>query len=685
MIRSASHTSRLVESLRQHLTTHSEVDEEESNEQPPSENTSLLPNESANESDQKRSNVPYRDGISGPRFHFLFWSLIFGSTIAFFDTTLMASSHPVITSYFHASNAASWLSTVFYLTSTVAQPVFGRVSDTIGRRPVLLFGIIMFFTSTVCCGAAGSIESFIAARALCGIGAGGVVSLASIITSDIVKIEYRGIYQSYYNLVNSSLCSVRPANLAIDSRAPLRLLKESSADRYAIQAFGTGNGLGAAMGGYLCDKLGWRAAFYIQLPFIGVYGVLAILSCPNNLGPSLARTQGKTLTEAFQTFDTYGTICMMFTVSGLILGVNLGGNIFAWTHPFVIGSLIVSLIAGVGLVFVERKAERPILPLKLFTTIPVANVICSNFVACMTINTVFFNVPLYLQAVRQTSPTKSGLYLFPPLVGASITAVSAGIYMTITRRMRPPMVLGVISAVFGAIAVSFLSADTPARLVPWLIPFVSIGQGFFFPAATIAVLALNTQEDQAVATTTLGLMRSLGSILGVALSSWILQNALPIYLNKYVTDPDSATKRRIIRNARESIRYIHHLDSIHKKQVINAYALSLRAVFLAAILFAVVSALLILPVKLPTLPKQEDMDKPEDGALDTEGDETSSVEEEDNEEQALLATPTRTISRTITSGTSRSRTTLSRRSTSFGAASFGRTPMERRASFDTSF
>ncbi|OCT44584.1 putative transporter [Cladophialophora carrionii] len=612
------------------------------------ETTTLLPKSDVG----KPRDVPYRDVISGPRFHFLFWSIIFGCTIAFFDTTLMASSHPVITSYFNASNAASWLSTVFYLTSTVFQPVFGRVSDNIGRRPVLIFVIVMFFTSTAWCGAAGDIGGFIAARAASGIGAGGVVSLASILTSDMVKIEYRGIYQSYYNL-----------------------------------AYGVGNGLGAALGGFLCDKLGWRAAFYVQLPFIAVYGVLAVLSCPDNLGPNLAKTQGKTIREGFKSFDVYGTVGMILTVSGLILGVNLGGNVFSWTHPFVISSLVVAVIAGIGLVLVERRAERPILPLRLFTTTPVANVIGSNFVASMTVNAVLFNVPLYLQAVRQTSPTTSGFYLFPPLVGASITAIAVGFYITLTRRLKPPMIVGSISALGGAVAVTCLSADTPARLVPWLIPFVSIGQGAFFPAATIAVLALNSQEDQAVATTTLGLVRSLGSILGVALSSWVLQNALPIYLNKYVTAADPTAKEHIIRTVRESIQSIRHLDPVHKKQVITAYASSLRATFIVAIVFATISALLILPAHLPRLQRQEDMDDPEDGVYlpgdESNNETTFSVEdsdEDDDEEQALRVTPSRTITRTITGGTGHSGTrTLSRHSTSFGE------PIERRASFDTSF
>lgn len=177
---------------------------EEPNAPQPTESTSLLAKPKG--ADEKSANVHYRN-ITGPRFRFLFASIIFGSTIAFFDSTLMASAHPVITSYFHASNAASWVSTVFYLTSTVFQPIYGRLSDTIGRRPVFLCAIVMFFASTAWCGAAPNIVSFIAARAACGLGAGGVISLAAILTSDVVKIQYRGIYQSYFNMVRYLLLS----------------------------------------------------------------------------------------------------------------------------------------------------------------------------------------------------------------------------------------------------------------------------------------------------------------------------------------------------------------------------------------------------------------------------------------------------------------------------------------------
>lgn len=161
------------------------------------ERTALLTNKEIETANPVVSgkNIHYHN-IDGKRFVLLFVTIACVNTVAFFDTTLMASAHPVITSYFKSSNSASWLSTAFYLTSTVTQPLYGRVSDTIGRRPVYIFAQVMFLVSTIWCALAGDIGSFIAARAICGIGAGGVMSVSNIITSDIVKIEFRGIYRT---------------------------------------------------------------------------------------------------------------------------------------------------------------------------------------------------------------------------------------------------------------------------------------------------------------------------------------------------------------------------------------------------------------------------------------------------------------------------------------------------------
>jgi len=521
---------------------------------------------------EKNIAVHCRCDISRTRFVFLFVSILFGSTIAFFDSTLMASAHPVITSYFHASNAASWFSTVFFLTSTVFQPLYGRLSDTIGRKPVYLFATFMFFISTAWCGAAPDLGSFITARAICGLGAGGVMSMGGILVSDLVKIEYRGLYQSYFNI-----------------------------------AYGIGTGLGAALGGWLCDHLGWRMAFYSQLPFILVFAILAIIACPSDLGPNLAKNSGKNLRQTFSSFDARGAMCLTATTTCLILGVNLGGNVLTWSHPLVITSLVLFLIAATSLPLIERKAQYPILPIPLLSTNPNASLMWSNFFGAIIINTVLFNIPLYLQAVRQTSPTTSGLYLMAPLIGVSLTAVTVGYYITITRNMKAPMTLGTFVVFLGAIlTTTCLSPEIPTWAVPILIPFCSIGQGLAFPPTSIAVLALNPHDEQAVVTTTLGLLRSLGAILGVAISSWIMQNSLILFLQEYVTSPDPVKKAWIIKTVRESIAAIRDLDPKHKKQVIAAYSASLRMTFLMCIGVSLISIVLIWPLKIPMLQSHDE-------------------------------------------------------------------------------
>lgn len=132
----------------------------------------------------------FLNGASTGRFWFIFSQLLASQFISCFDGTIMASSHPVITSYFGAANSASWLSTAFLLTSTAFQPLLGRLSDAVGRKPLYVACLVIFVLATTWCALADSIESFIMARAVCGLGAGGAMTLGSIIVSDLVPIEY---------------------------------------------------------------------------------------------------------------------------------------------------------------------------------------------------------------------------------------------------------------------------------------------------------------------------------------------------------------------------------------------------------------------------------------------------------------------------------------------------------------
>ncbi|TKA59675.1 hypothetical protein B0A49_10626, partial [Cryomyces minteri] len=187
--------------------------------------------------------------------------------------------------------------------------------------------------------------------------------MGPIITNDLVPIEIRGTFQAYINLF-----------------------------------FGLGSACGAAFGGFLCDTLGWRWTFGIQLPVILIILLVACVYTPASLGPHLAKNSDKSVLQTIKEFDLTGSFLLPASVGFLILGLSLGGNIYSWSHPIVIISLIAACIMGALLILVEKRAALPVLPLAVLSTRPRANIIFSNFFSTIGINTILFNAPLYFQA-----------------------------------------------------------------------------------------------------------------------------------------------------------------------------------------------------------------------------------------------------------------------------------------------
>ncbi|KAI1279080.1 major facilitator superfamily domain-containing protein [Xylaria sp. FL0933] len=508
------------------------------------------------------------------QFRIVFSGIMLTYFIANFDGTIMASSHPVITSHFHASNMASWLTTAFLLTATAAQPLVGSLSDTIGRKPLYLVTMALFAGATAWCALAQSIGSFIAARAVCGIGAGGMMTLGAIAISDCVPIERRGTYQSIINAI-----------------------------------FGLAAASGAAFGGLLADTLGWRWEFGVQLIPLSICLVTAFFSMPADLG--LYRRKKQTLMQALRGYDFKGSVLLTTSTAFVILGLNLGGNVLPWSHPFIISSLVIFAVCFPACLYVESRAERPIMPLVLLHSAPRANMIFANFLAAFLMNAILFNAPLFFRAVLLKSATQSGLYLVVPTVAASIAGTATGILITRTGRLKWPLLSGAILYVVGTALLSSMRRGWPvAAYLLCLVP-AAVGQGFQFPGTVLAVLAASTQREQAVVTSTLQLWRALGAVFGVACSSLVFQNALLRYLLAYVSAPPGEGKdaeewkRRLVERVRSSIEAIAELpDGQAKNEVILSYEAACRVTFLVCLGVAVVSVLLILPIRLPRLGKK---------------------------------------------------------------------------------
>jgi MFS family permease len=508
---------------------------------------------------------PYMGGVSKTRFWLIFTCTLLQYFVATFDSTLMASSHPLITSYFNASNSASWLSTAFLITSTSFQPLFGRVSDTTGRRPPYILAFLILGAGTLWCALAQSIGSFIAARAVCGLGASGVLAMGSILTNDLVPIEIRGTYQSYINIF-----------------------------------YGAGSACGAAFGGALCESIGWRWAFGIQVPFVFLIFVMAVITTPTTLGPRLAETSGQSVMESLKAFDNAGSLFLVIAVSTLVLGMNLGGNVLPWSSPIVIASLAIAGVSALLLIYIERKAARPVMPLVLLSTRPRGNLIYSNFFANVGYNTLLFNIPLYFQAVKLESASASGFRIGPAFVFSTGIAVATGFIINATGQMKALLTVGGLLSLVGSVLLSLVRPEFNAWIATLFLVPVSSGQGFNFPATSVAILSVSTQEEQAVTTSSLSLFRSLGQVMGVAVSSLVLQNTLSAYLWDAVSG-DDGEKSRIILRVRKSVHAISELGPKHQGEVISAYAKALQMTFVLSIVSYAAVNLLLLPVKIPKL------------------------------------------------------------------------------------
>ncbi|TGO15055.1 hypothetical protein BTUL_0045g00650 [Botrytis tulipae] len=512
------------------------------------------------EDDDEESKSPFLGGVGVKRFWLIFGGVLLTYTLSSFDSTIMVSSHPVITSYFHASNSASWLSTAFLLTSTSFQPIFGRLSDAMGRKPPYIFSMILFLVSTIWCALAQSMTSFIIARAVCGLGAGGVMSMGSIITSDLIPIEIRGAYQSYLNIV-----------------------------------FGIGAASGAALGGAIADHLGWRWEFGVQVPGLIICLIVSCFVIPNDLGLNRGK---KTLKEALSVFDYKGSLLLMATITFFILAINLGGNIYPWTHPLILTCIILTVIGLPLFIITEYYASQPVMPLSLITHNPRGSLIIGNALGAIVINAVLFNIPLYFQAVLLESPTASGLRLIVPSIAASAFGTLTGFLITWTRNLKIPLVLGVSLYVIGTIGLVAMNRSLPNWVYVLLLIPSSMGQGFQMPGSFMSVLAVSEQGEQAVVTTTLVLWRSMGQVLGVAVSSLIVQNSLVGFLNANVVGPD---KEKVIEAVRSSVQAVAGLEPHYRDQVIDSYAEALKAAYIFALVMSILSFAITIGIKLPKL------------------------------------------------------------------------------------
>ncbi|KAI1435501.1 major facilitator superfamily domain-containing protein [Xylaria sp. CBS 124048] len=473
-------------------------------------------------------------------------ALAIGIFLVSLDQTLTIAAYGKIGSELEALNSSSWIATSYFLTLTTSQPLYGKLSDMFGRKACLLSSYAVFAVGCLGCGLARDISELCFARAIAGIGGGGMNALVSILVTDLVSLRDRGIWQGYMNII------------------------------YAL-----GTTTGGPVGGLFADSIGWRWAFIIQCPiaflaFLAVYLVLHLP--PKNLSH---------WTSKIFRVDIIGAITLTFAVFLLLFGLDNGSN-EGWDKRITIVPLALTPVFFAIFVLVEAKvANEPFAPGHIVFDPPLLAAYGSNIFGIAAQTSVLFFIALFFQGALGMSATMSGL-LFVPGTFLSLTgSLSGGLIMRRTGRYywltligHGLMLLSLIPMVLGA---GFSSAAVSSMGVALL----GFGCSMFINTTLISVIANAASEDTAVAIGCSYLFRSLGTTIGISITTATLQQMLRVSLTERLGGADQA--REIEEQVRLSLDYIRSLDPDVAIIVRRCYAIATQWAFVPVAAFAVLA------------------------------------------------------------------------------------------------
>ncbi|KAG9096756.1 hypothetical protein FS749_007798 [Ceratobasidium sp. UAMH 11750] len=486
------------------------------------------------------------------------WSAVFLGAL---DTTLVATLLSPIGSVFQKSHQASYLGTSYLLSVCCFTPLYGRLSDILGRKGALLLALSLFGLGTLLCGLARSMEFLIFARAVAGMGGGGVMTVSSISVTDLIPLKQRGLYQGLANIL-----------------------------------FGLGAGIGGPLGGWINDTIGWRAAFLIQIPILVLSAIIISLKVNIKLPDS-----EQTARQKLARIDYAGSFTLVVCVGCLLLALSLKtSEDLAWDSGFVVGLLCASGIFAVAFVYAEAQwAPEPVMPLRLLAQRTPLAVALSNFGISCNAFSVLYNVPLYFSAVRLKSAADSGLHLLPNAIAVASGSVFAGWMMRKTGKLYYLTLMSALGMLLSSLLIASWNDDSADYHLWGDIVFGGFGGSSLITSTLIALIASVDKKDYAVATGISYLFRTTGQVLGVSLSGALVQGILVSSLRKGITGPGS---EEIIQRIRHSTAIIPTLEAPLREVAVQSYQKALRSVFISQAVLSFLTFLCCLPIEENPLP-----------------------------------------------------------------------------------
>ncbi|KAI8091500.1 major facilitator superfamily domain-containing protein [Thamnidium elegans] len=481
--------------------------------------------------------------LNGASIYAVFSGIWIAVILSSLDSSIVATIYPQIGTEFKRSNEIVWIATSYMLSFTALQPLYGRISDVFGRKSAMLFASCVFFIGSLLCGMATNLWALVIARAIAGIGGGGINCLTTVITADLVPLRERGKFQGYGNI-----------------------------------AYAVGSVLGAPLGGFITDSLGWRFCFYINLPLliVTIYVSTKLLTNYNlEENPNV-----ESLSQRLKKIDYAGAITIVLSVIAFLMATSLGGNIMPWSSTIVLTCFASSIVLGIAFCLIEAKyAVHPLMPWEIISSRTPLACSSTNMWCLMATTSIIYITPLFYQALLGYSPSLAGVYILPKVAFVSIGSVMSGVYMSKTGEYRKLTIVGAFMCFFSMVG---YSTWTPQTI--YLVQFVcllvdGLSLGIILTTTLIAMHSCVEPSEIATITSMSYLFRSIGGVVGISLTSAIFQGVVKSILTKTITGPDAELYIEIARKSMTEVRELLPAEVL--ELVLDAYQIGLRYTFFA--------------------------------------------------------------------------------------------------------
>jgi EmrB/QacA subfamily drug resistance transporter len=390
------------------------------------------------------------------------------------DQTVVGTALPRIVTDLSGNELYVWVVTIYLLTATVSGPIYGKLSDLFGRRPMMMIGVSLFLFGSLLCALSQEMWQLILFRGIQGLGAGAIFPIALAVIGDLFSPRERGKYQGLFGAV------------------------------FALSSI-----IGPALGGFLTDTVGWHWVFLVNLP-LGIVALVVLW----RLLPQVRHP------EAVRSIDYLGAAVFAAALVPFLLGLT-NKQTGEWTDPLVGGLIVMGLALGVVFVWVESRAKEPILPLELFRNRTVAGSIVATFLITFGFFGAIIFIPRWFQFVLGSSATESGYQMLPLMAGVMGSSIGSGLIVARTGRYKWMTVGAMVVGALGLYLMTNLRADSDIVTV-WLWMFVAgLGIGPSFAVFTIVVQSAVAPRMLGAATSALTFFRQVGGSVGLAIAGTI--------------------------------------------------------------------------------------------------------------------------------------------------------------------